>query len=88
MSLILSIILVVFLFLLSASIMVIILGPLLILQPRLRTRHWYSTFTRLLEPNDAGLPQEDVRITMKDGIILDGNDPSRALIYPKGGEYR
>ncbi|MFH0988564.1 MAG: alpha/beta fold hydrolase [bacterium] len=72
MPLILSIILLAFLFLLSVSIMVIILGPLLMLQPRLRTRQWYSTFTRLLEPNDAGLPQEDITITTKDGIILDG----------------
>lgn len=72
MSILLALLLIVILFLITAASVVFVFGPLLILQPHLRTREWYSTFTNLLEPRDAGLPQEDVILPTKEGFRLSG----------------
>lgn len=72
MSLLLALLLFFVLFLITAAAIVFVFGPLLILQPHLRTREWYSTFTNLLEPRDAGLPQEDVILPTKEGFRLSG----------------
>jgi dipeptidyl aminopeptidase/acylaminoacyl peptidase len=71
MSILLAILLLVVLFLVTAAAIVLVVGPLILLQPNLRTREWYSTFTHLLEPRDAGLPQENIKVTTKDGLKLD-----------------
>lgn len=70
MSIFLALIIFVGLFLITAGAIVFVFGPLLILQPHLRTREWYSTFTNLLEPRDAQLPQEDILIETKEGFKL------------------
>jgi dipeptidyl aminopeptidase/acylaminoacyl peptidase len=70
MSIFLALLLVAFLFLIAAAAVIFVFGPLLILQPHLRTREWYSTFTNLLEPRDAELPQEDVFLTTREGYKL------------------
>jgi uncharacterized protein len=63
MSIFLALLLFVLLFLITAAAIIFAFGPLLVLQPNLRTREWYSTFTKLLEPRDAGLPQEDLTLS-------------------------
>ena len=70
MSFFLALIVVLFLFLISAAFVILILGPLILLQPHRRTREWYARFTSILEPKDAGLPQEDVVLTTPDGARL------------------
>ncbi len=68
----LTALLVVFLFLFSAAVVILILGPLILLQPHRRKREWYARFTKELEPRDKGLPQEDLHITTPDGVRLSG----------------
>ena len=58
------------LFLITAGAIIFVFGPLLVLQPHLRTREWYSTFTDLLEPHNADLPQEDIVLETKEGFKL------------------
>ena len=72
MSLLLALIILVALFLVSAALVVLVVGPLILLQPERRTKEWYRGKTDLLEPRDAGLPQEDVEISVQDGVVLKG----------------
>ena len=58
------------LFLVTSGAILFVFGPLLVLQPHLRTREWYGTFTVLLEPHDANLPQEDIELNTKEGFRL------------------
>lgn len=81
MSILLTLILLLVMFLFTAAAIILVIGPLILLQPNLRTREWYATFTHLLEPRDAGLPQENLRITTGDGLKLDAwlvKQPSQA----------
>jgi fermentation-respiration switch protein FrsA (DUF1100 family) len=70
MSLLLAIILVLLLFLFSAACVILVMGPLIMLQPHRRRKEWYSRFTSILEPSVAGLPQEDIVVTTSDGVNL------------------
>jgi len=70
MSILLALLLLMLMFLVTAAAIMLVIGPLIILQPSLRTREWYGTFTTLLEPSDAGLPQEDLWVTTRDGLRL------------------
>ncbi len=70
MSFLVAFVVVLFLFLLSAAFVILILGPLILLQPHRRQREWYGRFTSVLQPKDAGLPQEDVWLTTPDGVRL------------------
>jgi uncharacterized protein len=70
MSILLALLLFALLFLITAATTIFVFGPLLVLQPHLRTREWYSTFTDLLEPRDAGLPQEDLSLATQEGYRL------------------
>ena len=70
MSILLFAILAAILFLLHAGVIVLIIGPLIILQPSRKRPEWYARFTNLLEPRDAGLPQETLTLTMEDGTPL------------------
>lgn len=72
MSYLFAIIVILFLFLASSAFVILILGPLILLQPHRRTREWYARFTEELEPRDKGLPQENVWITTPDGVRLGG----------------
>ncbi len=72
MSLLLALIILAALFLISAALVVLVVGPLILLQPERRTKEWYRGKTNLLEPRNAGLPQEDVNIAGQDGVILKG----------------
>lgn len=90
MSLLLVLILLAVLFLISAAFVILVVGPLIILQPIRRTKEWYRTFNNLLEPRDAGLPQEDVTLITEDGLHLNGwfipakKKPKGTIIYLHG----
>ncbi|RPI05747.1 MAG: alpha/beta hydrolase [Ignavibacteriae bacterium] len=58
------------LFLIQATFVLLVAGPLILLKPVRRKKEWYARFTTILEPNDAGLPQEDVAIETFDGLKL------------------
>ncbi|MEK6757413.1 MAG: alpha/beta fold hydrolase [Bacteroidota bacterium] len=70
MSILLALLLLFLMFLITVAAIILVVGPLILLQPNLRTPEWYSTLTRLLEPRDANLPQENLTITTKDGVKL------------------
>jgi dipeptidyl aminopeptidase/acylaminoacyl peptidase len=70
MSIFAALLLFVIVFLITAGAIIFVFGPLLLLQPHLRTREWYATFTNLLEPNDAELPQEDIVLETNEGFKL------------------
>jgi uncharacterized protein len=58
------------LFLIQATFVLLVSGPLILLKPVRRKKEWYARFTNLLEPKDAGLPQENVTIETFDGLKL------------------
>lgn len=58
------------LFLIQAAFVLLIAGPLILLKPIRRKKEWYARFTNILEPNDAGLPQENVIVETFDGFKL------------------
>ncbi|HEX9614759.1 MAG TPA: alpha/beta fold hydrolase, partial [Bacteroidota bacterium] len=58
--------------LLSAALVILVMGPLILLQPERRTKEWYVGKTDLLEPRDGDLPQEDIILTTQEGISLHG----------------
>ncbi|HEY6952850.1 MAG TPA: alpha/beta fold hydrolase [Bacteroidota bacterium] len=70
MSFFLAGIIVLLLFLVSAAFVILILGPLILLQPHRRKKEWYARFTTLLEPRVEGIPQEDLWLTTPDGVRL------------------
>ncbi len=70
MSLLLDLLILLLLFAVNASFTILILGPLLLLQPVRRTKEWYARFTTILEPKDAGLPQESLLLETNDGLKL------------------
>ena len=58
------------LFLIQATFVLLVTGPLILLKPVRRKKDWYARFTNLLEPKDAGLPQENVTVETFDGLKL------------------
>ncbi len=90
MSLLLALLLLAVVFLISTALVVLVIGPLILLQPIRRTKDWYRPRTNLLEPRDAGLPQEDVELISGDGVRLSGwfvpskKKPRGTVIYLHG----
>jgi len=70
MSVFLSLLLLFMLFLVGAALVVLVIGPLILLQPVRRTREWYVPVTRMLTPRDADLPQEDIALKTYDNVSL------------------
>ena len=60
------------LFLINATFVLLVTGPLILLKPSRRKPEWYARFTDLLEPKDAGLPQENLIVNTFDGFRLHG----------------
>ncbi len=60
------------LFLANATFVLLVTGPLILLKPSRRKPEWYARFTDLLEPKDAGLPQENLIVNTFDGFKLRG----------------
>lgn len=90
MSLLLFAVLMAVLFLAHAGLIVRVIGPLIILQPTRKRPEWYARFTTLLEPKDAGLPQETLWLTMPDGtrlhawLVQKQTDPIGTIVYLHG----
>jgi dipeptidyl aminopeptidase/acylaminoacyl peptidase len=90
MSILLALLLFAALFLITAAAIIFAFGPLLVLQPHLRTQEWYNTFTDLLEPRDAGLPQDNLTLQTREGYKLDcwfvrqPRNPRGTIIYLHG----
>jgi fermentation-respiration switch protein FrsA (DUF1100 family) len=58
------------LFLIQATFVLLVTGPLILLKPVRRRPQWYARFTTMLEPKDAGLPQENITVETFDGLKL------------------
>ena len=89
MSFFLALIIILFLFLISAAFVILILGPLILLQPHRRKTEWYARFTSILQPLDSGIPQEDLSITTPDGVrmscwLVVRKKPRGTVIYLHG----
>jgi fermentation-respiration switch protein FrsA (DUF1100 family) len=78
------------LFLIQAAFVLLVAGPLILLKPVRRKKEWYARFTTLLEPKDAGLPQENITLETFDGwklscwFIPQNKRPRGTIIYLHG----
>ena len=70
MSVLIALILLVLFAVAAVSFVLLVIGPVLLLQPHRRTGEWYKNRTHLLHPADVNLPCEDVRLKTKDGFNL------------------
>jgi fermentation-respiration switch protein FrsA (DUF1100 family) len=68
---ILAIVLVfVVLFMVFISTVLLVIGPVMLLQPHRRTREYYKHLTSILEPSDLGLEHEQYTLKTAEGIDL------------------
>jgi len=58
------------LFMLFVSAVLLVIGPVMLLQPHRRTVEYYRKHTALLHPSDLGLPNEEMVIKSPEGIEL------------------
>ncbi|MCX7985114.1 MAG: alpha/beta fold hydrolase [Bacteroidetes bacterium] len=77
------------LFLIQASFVLYVAGPLILLKPTRRTTNWYAQRTTLLHPSDAQLPSELITFDTFDGFTLHGwfiphSHPKGTIIYLHG----
>ena len=70
MVILLNLLIISILFLINATFVLLVAGPIILLKPARRTPAWYARFTSELQPRDAGLPQEDVMVETFDGLRL------------------
>lgn len=70
MSVLLALILAAVLFMISLSLVLFVIGPVMLLQPNRRTVEFYRKYTSLLHPRDAGLPYEELTLKTAEGIRL------------------
>lgn len=69
-TILLGLILLVVLFMAGVSLLLLVIGPVLLLQPHRRTVEWYRERTNILRPSDLNLPHEDIHLTTKEGFDL------------------
>ena len=72
MSLLLAILTAAFVFLLSVTLVIFIIGPTLLLQPKRRRKEFYSALGLPVTPADVGLKYEEINILTGDGLRLNG----------------
>ncbi len=70
MSLLLVILLFVIAFMIFVSAVLLVIGPVMLLQPYRRTAEYYRKHTSLLHPRDAGLPCEELTLKTSEGLSL------------------
>lgn len=70
MNILLVLILLVVLFMAAISLVLLVIGPILLLQPHRRTVGWYRTRTNILHPSNLNLQFEDVLLRTKEGYEL------------------
>jgi alpha-beta hydrolase superfamily lysophospholipase len=90
MTILFAFIILVFLFVCSASIVILFIGPVMLLQPHRRTVDYYRRFTSILHPRDLGLPFEELALKTAEGIHLScwlikaPHNPRGTVIYLHG----
>lgn len=72
MSLLLTIIVAAVVFLLSATFIIFIIGPTILLQPRRRTKEFYAALKQPVAPADLSLAFETTEVVVNDSITLSG----------------
>jgi pimeloyl-ACP methyl ester carboxylesterase len=70
MSILLAGILFVVLFLMFVSLIILVIGPVMLLQPHRRTIEYYKRYTSILHPSDLQLPYEEFTLKTAEGIRL------------------
>jgi uncharacterized protein len=79
-----------FVFLASATLILLLVGPTMLLQPRRRNADFYRALGRPVAPSDLNLVHEDFSVTTDDGFALQGwfiraDAPTRGtLVYLHG----
>jgi len=58
------------LFMVFISMVLLVIGPVMLLQPHRRTREYYRRITTILEPSDVGLHHEQLTLKTAEGIPL------------------
>ncbi|MBK7258893.1 MAG: alpha/beta fold hydrolase [Ignavibacteriae bacterium] len=77
-----AILLFVVLFMVFISMVLLVIGPVMLLQPHRRTIEYYRRLTTVLHPSDLGLAHEELTITSAEGI------PLHCWFIPAGGTPR
>lgn len=54
------------------SLVLLVIGPVMLLQPTRRTLGWYKERTSILSPSDLGLAAESILLSTKEGFALSG----------------
>ncbi len=70
MSILVVLLLFVVLFMVFVSSVLLVIGPVMLLQPHRRTVEYYRKRTSVLHPSDIGLPSEDLTLRSPEGIEL------------------
>jgi uncharacterized protein len=90
MVLFIAIIVLLFLFLSSLTLILLFIGPTLLLQPRRRRANFYQKLNHPVVPSDLGLNFEETKILTQDGIDLAGwlikckQNPKGTIVYLHG----
>lgn len=71
-TLLLVLTLVVVIFMVLVSLVLLVIGPVMLLQPKRRTLEWYRERTSILAPGDLQLPAEPLRLQTKEGFAISG----------------
>jgi len=58
------------LFMVFISTVLLVIGPVMLLQPHRRTRDYYKRFTSILHPSDLGLRHEELSLKTAEGLNL------------------
>lgn len=72
MSLFLAILTAVLVFLVSVTLVIFIIGPTILLQPKRRTKDFYLALHHPITPSDLGLHYEEINVITRDGLRLNG----------------
>lgn len=90
MFLLIALLVVLFLFLSSVTLILFFIGPTILLQPRRRHPKFYQKLSHPIKPSDLGLIYEEINLVTRDGIKLDswlikrGGDSKGTIIYLHG----
>ncbi|HUL45329.1 MAG TPA: alpha/beta fold hydrolase [Bacteroidota bacterium] len=71
MTLFFGLILILFLFIVAATIIMLVIGPRLLLEPRRRTEEFYRALGKPVSPKELNLPYEEFTISTGDGLKLE-----------------
>lgn len=71
-NILLLLILLIVCFMVGVSLVLLVIGPVLLLQPKRRTLEWYRERTSILHPTHLQLPYEDLILKTREGFDLRG----------------